>query len=108
MNDQQPEELNQNTTMTNTVTYATRTETSDLQFEGDVTSIRHNGECLLEKVEQLENRMKAQGTVLDAVHRGNKLMEQTQKENRQSRELGRTRMRFAYAFFILSPPPNSP
>lgn len=53
MNDQQPEELKENTTM-DTVTYATRTETSDLQFEGDVTSIRHNGECLLEKVEQLE------------------------------------------------------
>lgn len=53
MTDKHPKEL-ENTTMTNTVTYATRTETSDLQFEGDVTSIRHNGECLLEKVEQLE------------------------------------------------------
>lgn len=68
MNDQQPEELNQNTTM-NTVTYATRTETSDLQFEGDVTSIRHNGECLLEKVERLEKMAQASANQIDRLEK---------------------------------------
>lgn len=53
----------------NTVTYATRTETSDLQFEGDVTSIRHNGECLLEKVERLEKMAQASANQQDRLEK---------------------------------------